>query len=338
MILGKKLYFYSAFDIEKKVFSRKYLIFLMKQIIMGIRIFWTKENVMESAIQDFLIYMTEVKKASINTVSSYKNDLNKLVKYLGNEGIFELEKMSETCLNSYILSMEREGKSPATVSRCIASMKAFTFFMIKRGRLNFDPTERMKAPKVEKKPPVILSIEEVDTLLNLPDTSTNKGKRDKAMLELLYATGIRVSELISLTLEDVNIKNKYIVCKSDSKERVIPFGNAAKNAIKDYYGIREILIEDGASDYAFTNLQGEQMSRQGFWKIIKGYGKCLGLKIELTPQILRNSFTVHLMENGADVYSVQELLGNADISAAQGYMQDKKRKLLEVYTSSHPRA
>lgn len=293
---------------------------------------------MENAIQEFLVYMTEVKKASVNTVSSYKNDLTKLIKYLEGQGVCEMGKVNETSLNSYILYMEREGKSPATVSRCIASTKAFILFQIRRGRLDTDPTERMKPPKVEKKPPVILSIEEVNGLLNQPDIKTNKGLRDKAMLELLYATGIRVSQLISLMLEDINLKNKYILVKGDGKERIIPFGCVAKEALKNYLSIRDELIGDNPTEYLFTNLSGEQMSRQGFWKIIKGYGKCQNLTIQLTPQILRNSFAVHLMENGADIYSVQELLGHSDVSVTGGYMQGKKRRLLEVYTSSHPRA
>ncbi len=292
---------------------------------------------MEIALEEFLTYMNEVKKSSNNTILSYKNDLSKLLTHLSSLGIYETEKINETCLNSYILLMEREGKSPATVSRNIAAMKAFILFLIKKGKIQADPTERMKSPKVEKKPPVILTIEQVDSLLSKPNTSTFKGIRDKAMLELLYATGIRVSELLSLTMKDINIKNKFLVCRTDKKERMIPFGNVAKVSFENYIKSQKELKDIALSDYCFTNIHGEQMTRQGFWKIIKAYGKAADIDIELTPQILRNSFAVHLMENGADIYSVQELLGHSDVSTTQSYIKGRKRKLLEVYTSAHPR-
>lgn len=292
---------------------------------------------MEIALEEFLLYMSEVKKASNNTLASYKNDLSKLLSYLKNLEIFEIEKINETCLNSYILLMEREGKSPATVSRNIAAIKAFILFLIKKDKIKSDPTERMKSPKVEKKPPVILSIEEVDSLLSKPNIDTLKGIRDKAMLELLYATGIRVSELISLRLDDINIKNKFLICRTDTKERIIPFGNIAKASLENYINLRKEHQELLGSDYCFTNNHGDQMTRQGFWKIIKAYGKAANINIDITPQILRNSFAVHLMENGADIYSVQELLGHSDVSTTQGYIKGRKRKLLDVYKSAHPR-
>ncbi len=294
---------------------------------------------MKTALKDFLTYMSEVKKASLNTVMSYQNDLTKLLKHLESQNITETDKISETSLNSYVLTMEREGMSPATVSRNIASIKAFIFYLIKKGSLHEDPTERIRAPKVEKKPPHTLTMEQVNGLLEQPSKESKKGIRDKAMLELLYATGIRVTELISIKFEDVNLKSKYIRCCNSNKERVVPFGNMAKLALEAYFvKVRTELLGKVESNICFTNLSGEPMSRQGFWKIIKSYGKAAGIQSEITPQILRHSFAVHMMENGADIHSVQELLGHSDIATTQVYMQTRKGKIRDVYEGTHPRA
>ncbi|MGB8453771.1 MAG: tyrosine recombinase [Anaerocolumna sp.] len=294
---------------------------------------------MKAALQDFITYMSEVKKASINTIMSYQNDLTKLIRHLDNQNITDAGKISETSLNSYILNMEREGMSPATVSRNIASMKAFILYLIKKGKLQDDPTERMHAPKVEKKPPHTLSTEQINGLLEQPNTDTLKGIRDKAMLELLYATGIRVSELISITLEDINLKNRFLKCCHSSKERIIPFGNMAKQALENYFQkARTELIGKLDTNICFTNLSGEPMSRQGFWKIIKSYGKNAGIQDDITPQILRNSFAVHMIDNGADIQSIQELLGHSDVTTTQVYMQGRNRKVRDIYAQAHPRA
>ncbi|QHQ62421.1 tyrosine recombinase [Anaerocolumna sedimenticola] len=294
---------------------------------------------MKAALQDFIIYMSEVKKASVNTIMSYQNDLTKLIKHLANQNITDIGKISETSLNSYILNMEREGMAPATVSRNIASIKAFILYLVRKGRLQNDPTERMHAPKVEKKPPQILSLNQIKGLLEQPDISTIKGIRDKAMLELLYATGIRVSELISIRLDDINLKNRFLRCCSASKERIIPFGNMAKQALENYFiKARSELVGNMDTNICFTNLSGEPMSRQGFWKIIKSYGKIAGIQDEITPQILRNSFAVHMIDNGADIQSIQELLGHSDAAATQVYMQNRNKKVREVYAQAHPRA
>jgi integrase/recombinase XerD len=294
---------------------------------------------MKTVLQDFITYMSEVKKASVNTVMSYQNDLIKLIRHLDNQNITEAGKISETSLNSYILNMEREGKSPATVSRNIASIKAFILYLIKKGQLKEDPTERMHAPKVEKKPPHTLSLDQVNGLLEQPDTDTVKGIRDKAMLELLYATGIRVSELISIKLEDINLKNRFIKCCNSSKERIIPFGNMAKQALEVYIQkARAELVDKIDTSICFTNLSGEPMSRQGFWKIIKSYGKTAGIEADITPQILRNSFAVHMIDNGADLQSIQELLGHADVTTTQVYLQNRNKKVRDVYAQAHPRA
>lgn len=294
---------------------------------------------MKATLQDFITYMSEVKKASINTIMSYQNDLTKLMKHLDQQNITDAGKISETSLNSYVLTMEREGMSPATVSRNIASIKAFVFYLIKKGKLLDDPTERMKAPKVEKKPPHTLSMEQVNDLLEQPNLSTVKGIRDKAMLELLYATGIRVTELISLRAQDINLKNKFILCFGNNKERMIPFGSMAKQALENYLlKARNELIGNANTDICFTNLSGEPMTRQGFWKIIKSYGRMAGINAEITPQILRHSFALHMMENGADIRSVQELLGHSDAQTTQIYLQSRTKKVRDVYIGSHPRA
>lgn len=294
---------------------------------------------MKAVLQEFVTYMKEVKKASANTCLSYRNDLTKLVNYLYTHNITEADKLSETSLNSYVLTLEKEGMSPATVSRNIASIKAFVLYLIKNGKLSYDPTERMKPPKVEKKPHSALSKEEINGLLEQPKPDTVKGMRDKAMLELLYATGIRVTELISIKLDDLNLKNRFLRCYSSKKERLIPFGNMAKHALENYFSLgRPALVRDVKTDFLFTNLSGEPMSRQGFWKIIKAYGRNAGIKGEITPQILRNSFAAHMIANGADLRSIQEFLGHADITTTQCYVQGSDKKLTKVYADTHPRA
>ncbi|MDF2800888.1 MAG: tyrosine recombinase XerD subunit [Anaerocolumna sp.] len=294
---------------------------------------------MKACLKGFMDYMSDVKKASLNTVMSYSNDLTKLINYLSGINIVEADKISETSLNSYVLYMEREGMSPATVSRNIASIRSFVMYLLRNGMINHDPCERMRSPKVEKKPPHILTLEQVNGLLDQPSSYTLKGMRDKAMLELLYATGIRVSELISIKLEDLNFKNKFLRCCNENKERLIPFGNMAKQALDTYMQkARQQLIGVLDTNLVFTNLSGDAMSRQGFWKIIKGYGKIAGIDEEITPQILRNSFAVHMMDNGADIKSVQELLGHSDISTTQMYLKNRNKKITDVYASAHPRA
>lgn len=293
---------------------------------------------MENALRDFLLYMEDVKNASHNTLLSYKNDIMKLIRHLNKQNITDTEKINETSLNSYVLNMERNGMSPATVSRNIASIKAFILYLIKKGQIHQDPTERMKSPKVEKKPPHTLSLEEVNRLLEQPKTDNIKGIRDKAMLELLYATGIRVTELISLKVDDINLKNCYIVCCSSKNERMIPFGAMAKQALDNYFQDARNKFLKHKEECCFMNVSGEPMSRQGFWKIIKAYGKSAGIIHEITPQILRHSFALHMIENGADVASIQELLGHADVATTQVYLGNRTKKIRDVYMGTHPRA
>lgn len=296
------------------------------------------DRAMKDMVDEFLTYMTDIKKSSKNTVLSYKNDLTKLIHHLETLNLTEIAKINETSINSYILSLERQGLSPATVSRNIAVIKAFILYLIKKGKIQNDPTERLKAPKVEKKNPDILSIDQINRLLSTPDNNSNKGIRDRAMLELLYATGIRVSELISLKVTDINLKNKFIVCNYGTRERIIPFGNTTKVALDAYLdNVRSVIIKDSENEILFVNMSGEPMTRQGFWKLLKTYGKVASINEDLKPQVLRNSFAVHLIDNGADIYSVQELLGHLDVTTTQVYLQKRNKRLLDVYMNSHPR-
>lgn len=293
---------------------------------------------MTQDIQDFIQYLHQEKQTSANTEVSYARDLKKMHQYLCTQGIDSANEVTATVLKSYVLFLEKEGRKPATISRSIASMKAFYHYMEKEKHLKADPSECLKAPKIEKKLPTILSTEEVTRLLEQPNGNTAKELRDKAMLELLYATGIRVSELISLKVEDVNLQMEYLSCSDSHRERIIPFGNIAHRALESYLeNGRPKLIEDEAVEWLFTNCSGQAMSRQGFWKLIKSYGKKAGIEAEITPHILRHSFAAHMISNGADLKSVQEMLGHSDISTTQVYAQVGQKRMREVYIKAHPR-
>ena len=294
---------------------------------------------MEQEIKGFVAYLHNVKKTSQNTELSYLRDLVKMMRFLHDQKIDRPEDVTETNLNSYILDLEKKGMSAATVSRNIAAMKGFYLYLWKEGNISEDPAENLKAPKVEKKVPDILSVEEMARLLEQPSDRTAKGLRDRAMLELLYATGIRVTELISLRLEDVNWKLDYIVCRDRNRERIVPYGYKARKALERYMkGTREKLVGDKECEMLFPNCSGESMSRQGFWKLLKQYVKQAGIETEITPHTLRHSFAAHLLENGADLRSIQEMLGHADISSTQIYSQLVNQKLKQVYQKAHPRA
>lgn len=290
-------------------------------------------------IDEFVEYLTNVKKSSKNTIASYKRDLVKLYHYLEAFGYNGWEDVTGTNLNSYILMIEKNGMSSATVSRNIASIKSFYLYLLKQGIIKEDPSDTLKPPKIEKKAPVILTIEEVNLLLSQPDGDTPKEIRDKAMLELLYATGIRVSELIGLQLSDVNLSMNYIQCHENGKDRVIPFTNETKEALEKYLETsREVLCKEDRG-YLFTNCQGDPMTRQGFWKLIKYYSTKAGIKKDITPHTIRHSFAMHLVSNGADLKSVQEMLGHSDISTTQIYLRaTANTRLKEVYEKAHPRA
>jgi len=292
---------------------------------------------MEREIDQFISYLHNVKKTSANTEVSYKRDLIKFQVYFDGQGITNVAKISEEELKDYVLFLEKGKLSAATVSRNIASIKAFYHFLSQEEQVA-DISDVLKAPKIEKKLPDILSTEEVIKLLEQPKNATVKEIRDKAMLELLYATGIRVTELISLRTGDVNLSVGFILCRDAHKERVIPFGKEAKRALKLYLDkARGEMLEDESSDILFVNCSGKSMSRQGFWKIIKFYAKRAGITSDITPHTLRHSFAAHLVENGADLKSVQEMLGHSDISTTHIYANINHNRIREVYAKAHPR-
>ena len=289
---------------------------------------------MEQEISKFILYLHDEKKTSENTEVSYQRDLRKLMQFLEQQNIDRSEVVTETTLNTYVLIMEKQGLSAATVSRSIESMKAFYGYLVKSGIISVNPAESLKSPKVEKKMPDVLSVQEMAALLEAPDDRTPKGIRDRAMLELLYATGIRVTELISLKMADVNLNMEYIVCRDRDKERIIPFGRASKKAMELYLNkARQDLLGNETSDILFPNCSGTDMSRQGFWKLIKQYAKKAGIQMEITPHTLRHSFAVHLVDNGADLRVVQEMLGHSDISTTMMYSSRAR----EIYAKAHPR-
>lgn len=293
---------------------------------------------MQQEIQNFITYLHNVKKKSLNTELSYKRDLGKMAEYLEHKGVSACSDVKGEELVSYVRYLNDNGFAAATVSRSVASMKAFFHFLENEGVIEKDPTSMLKAPKIEKKVPEILSTDEVVKLLEQPRGDAPKEIRDKAMLELLYATGIRVSELINLDVDDVNMQMSFIVCKDASKERMIPFGKEAKAALARYLsGGRDAIVEDKSSTVLFANCSGQKMSRQGFWKLIKYYAKKAGITGDITPHTLRHSFAAHLVENGADLRAVQEMLGHSDISTTQIYATMNHNKIREVYSKAHPR-
>ena len=293
---------------------------------------------MEKTLDGFITYLHNVKKKSENTVLSYNRDLTKFIKYLRTNKITSLDKVEEKDLEKYIKELNDNGFKSATVSRNIASLKAFFHYLNNEGVLGNDPTKSLKSPKIEKKIPEILTTDEVFALLEQPSGDSPKEIRDKAMLELLYATGIRVSELINLEVSDVNLKTSSILCRDGSKSRTIPYGKKAKDALTRYLeGAREAIVDNKESTILFANCSGQKMSRQGFWKLIKHYAKKAGIESDITPHTLRHSFAAHLVENGADLRSVQEMLGHSDISTTQIYANMSHSHIREVYNRTHPR-
>ena len=293
---------------------------------------------MSDAIQSFIQYLHNTKKSSGNTEVSYERDLKKLDQFLREQGLDDVTQVTATNLNSYMLYMERRRFAPSTVSRSVASIRAFYQYLVKIKEISENPSESLHPPKVEKKMPEILTVEEVDLLLAQPKGNTPKGMRDRAMLELLYATGIRVSELIHLELSDVNLQLGFLTCRESGRERMGPCGSVAKKALQAYMPeARPGFVTEEDCPLLFTNCSGKVMSRQGFWKILKGYAGAAGIQADITPHTLRHSFAAHLLQNGADLKSLQEMLGHSDISTTQIYVKASGNKIRDVYTKAHPR-
>ena len=283
-------------------------------------------------------YLTEEKKASPNTVSSYLRDMNQFSRAMEARGI-DLTHVEPEDVEEYISGLSGMGKSAATVTRSVASIKSFYNTMIHLGAVDSNPAKGVTPVKVERRLPQVLPGREVELFLEQPQCTDAKGYRDRAMLELLYATGIRVSELIALNVEDLNLSASMLHCASKGRERSIPLYPAAVRALGEYvHRVRPQLVDSQEERALFVNMNGDRMSRQGFWKLIKHYQEKAGIQKDITPHTLRHSFAAHLLENGADLRAIQEMLGHADISSTQIYSRLVNQKLKDVYLKAHPRA
>lgn len=294
---------------------------------------------MNTYVKEYTSFMTDIRHKSLNTVESYKRDVTQYISYLDGTGVTDISYTTKSTVLSYLLYLQKEGRASSTVSRTLASLRSYYLFMMQNGVVKSNPTSNLEAPHVEKKIPKILSGEEVELLLEQPKNCDNKGIRDKAMLELLYATGIRVSELINLDVSDVNVPMSFVRCKGGKKERIIPMGHQAKDALENYINnVRKYMVKDENETALFVNCSGARLSRQGFWKLIKYYQHIAGIETDITPHTLRHSFAAHLLENGADLHSIQEMMGHADISSTQVYSRMMNSKIKDVYAKAHPRA
>ncbi|HBS58291.1 MAG TPA: site-specific tyrosine recombinase XerD [Firmicutes bacterium] len=295
---------------------------------------------MESYVNEFINYLAVERGLAKNTLESYGRDLRQYYSYLNNDRIDAVNQASRATILAYLEQLQSKGRAVSTISRNLAAIKSYYQFLVRERYLDKDPAANLESPKLEKKLPKILTISEVEELLKQPNSFLPTGMRDKAMLELLYATGIRVSELISLNVSDVNLEMGYIKCYGKgSKERIVPLGSIAAKCVQEYITRgRGKLVRTYDEPALFVNHHGNRLTRQGFWKIIKKYAQEATITKEITPHTLRHSFATHLLENGADLRSVQEMLGHADISTTQIYTQVTKNRLKEVYEKAHPRA
>ena len=293
---------------------------------------------MEKQLKLFFDFLENEKQASNNTLQSYRRDIKQYENYLEQKQKTYSEVTPKE-MKEYIEHLSEIGKKPSTISRNIASIRSFYQYEVKNKALGEDPTEGIQSPKVEKRVPSILTSNEVSLLLEQPKANDLKGIRDKAMLEFAYATGMRVTEIISLNVKDVNLDEGYVVCQTGSKKRTIPLGNISLNALKDYMNsARNVLIKKDDTEALFVNINGTRLTRQGFWKIIKYYKEQAHISKDITPHVLRHSFATHLLQNGADLKSIQAMLGHSDILSTQVYMQFQDDSLKDIYRKAHPRA
>lgn len=296
---------------------------------------------MEKRIEEFIHYLMVEKGLAQNTLESYHRDLQSYHTFL--KQFYQhvpIEKTNRAHIMSYLIDLKNKGRATSTISRNLASIRSFYQFLMRDHFIQKDPSQNLESPKIDKRLPKVLTVKQVEQLLQMPNISTLTGVRDKAMLELLYATGIRVSELVSLNIEDLNLNMGFVKCfGKGSKERIVPIGSLAIESIQHYVDrSRKMLQKKPTENALFLNHHGKRLSRQGFWKIIKKYAKLASIEVEITPHTLRHSFATHLLENGADLRSVQEMLGHADISTTQIYTHLTKSRLKEVYSKAHPRA
>ena len=293
---------------------------------------------MEKHIKQFLDFLQNEKKLSNNTLQSYNRDINQYSEYLEKNNINYL-KVDNEQINIYMKYLQDIGKKTSTVSRNLASIRSFYQYLIRIKKVKHDPTENIQSPKVEKRVPSVLTSQEVELLLDQPKDVDLKGTRDKAMLEVAYATGMRVTEIISLNADDVHIEEGFVTCKNAGKQRNIPLGSISIKALKEYIEeARPIMIKDENETALFVNVNGKRLTRQGFWKIVKFYKEQAHITKEITPHVLRHSFATHLLQNGADLKAIQNMLGHSDISSTQVYMQFQDSGIKNIYKKAHPRA
>ena len=288
----------------------------------------------------FLIYLKEEKKAAENTSSAYVRDVMQFEEFLAQRGVEDSMEASNADVVAFLMDLNVKGSSKSTVNRKLASVRTYYAFLQKKMNLENNPADNIKSPKIEKKAMEYLLPEDIDKLMDLPD-DTDKGIRDKAILELLYATGIRATELIDMDIADINIRMGFVTCEGENiRARIIPVGRMARNAVERYVNESRSRLTRNNEDekHLFVNFQGKPFTRQGLWKVLKEYGELAGFSINLTPQVLRNSFAIHMLQNGADLKSLQELMGHEDISATQVYLAFTKNRIKDVYDRSHPRA
>lgn len=293
---------------------------------------------MEKDIKNFLEFIKSDKKLSKNTLESYQRDILQYQEYLEEKKINYKEVNNENVLG-YLDYLKGLDKKASTISRHLASIRLFYQYLLKNKIVKEDPTKGIQSPKIEKKAPSVLSSQEVSLLLEQPNGEGLKSIRDKAMLEVAYATGMRVTEIISLNVSDIDIESSLVTCKNENKQRIIPLGKLSLSALKEYMTIaRPNMIKDDNETALFVNVNGKRLTRQGFWKIIKFYKEQAHITKDITPHVLRHSFATHLLQNGADLKSIQTMLGHSDISSTQVYMQFQDESLKNVYKKAHPRA
>lgn len=294
---------------------------------------------MTSQYTEYIEYLKNVKKSSDNTLQAYVRDLNKFLDFSSKNRISDFASVSVEDISSYKEYLTELGLSPASVSRSLSALRSLFQYLISVGVVEHNPAREIPNDKIEKKGPQVLTAKEIESLLAQPNLSDIKGKRDKAMLELLYATGIKVSELVALNIDDVNFQLSFVRCGSGDKERFVSLYPLALRALAVYVdSARKLLVLHPDEQALFVNIQGERMTRQGFWKILKSYAASAKIKKDITPHTLRHSFAAHLLENGADIHDIQEILGHSDISSTMRYAQLIKSKLNNGYMKFHPRA
>ncbi|MFO8192011.1 MAG: site-specific tyrosine recombinase XerD [Bacillota bacterium] len=295
---------------------------------------------MQTQLQSYTNYLAVEKGLARNTLESYNRDIRKMIAFLKKKGVTNPEAVNQDMLVEFISELKNNGQATSSISRCIASVRSFFNFLLQEGVIPKNAAWKLESPRIERKLPRILTTDEVNKLLDQPSTGKHKELRDKAMLELLYASGIRVSELVSLDINDFDPRVGYLRCRGKGmKERIVPVGSMAVNYVNEYLRkTRTRMIRTNSETALFVNQHGRRMTRQGFWKILKKYAQKANIKGEITPHTLRHSFATHLLENGADLRSVQEMLGHSDISTTQIYTQVTRRKIREVYDKAHPRA